>query len=933
MLTLLTFLLPLAGQPLEVESPAHHMSTTFDRGGIRVHGSGWDVRLVLEQWGRADSLVATTAGEAVVDGQHIHYDHGLVTEWYVNAPRGLEQGFTVAARPEGEGPLRLELSVERGVSVEVSRSERDARFVNAAGKTVLHYVGLLAWDANGCELAARLVAEDDRLSIVVEEQDATYPLYVDPWMGTELAMLLPNDPLRRQTGDSVAISGDTLVAGAPGTGPSSRGATYIWERNQGGANAWGETTKLVASQTNIYSGFGEAVALDGDTLAVGEPADSSWSSGNANVYVFERDRGGAGAWGEVAKIPGHHDDDDFGRALSISGDTLVVGAPEEDMPFSQAGAAYVYGRDEGGPGAWGEVARLTASTASNVQIFGAAVAVSDEQVIVGVPGDSGAALYAGAIIFFERDEGGPGAWGEVLQIRASDPTPYAFFGGTLAREGDTLLVGARGEDHSGLTDAGSVYVFEQSSGVWSETQKLTASTAAGGELFGAVSLSGDTALIGVQRHDLPNFINAGVAYLFQRQGGLWSETDRLEASNGQAGAAFGTAVAVDGNTGVAGAPGLDLGFHVGAVRGLAADPNSGAVYAADNADQLVSLDTSTGVGTPIGPLGFAGVVSLAFDPSSGTLYGVDTQTDQLLTIDTSTGACIPVGPVGFSHVISLAYDPGADILYASDDPSDSFLTIDPATGAGTLVGPTGDLIHGLAFDTSTNTLYGTDLIWDELVTIDTSTGTVTTVGKLGFGSVPALGIDPTAGVLYGSDVSGQQLITVDAATGAGTAVGKMSTLESTAGAAYVFDLSFEAETYCTAGVSASGCQAAIGATGTASASAPTGFVLNATDVEGSKSGHFYFAFNGRRASTWGNGTSFQCVEPPVKRGGPQTIVGTTGACNGSFSEDLNARWTAKPAQNPGAGAMGQAQLWYRDPQNTSNQTTSLSNAVEFFVEP
>ena len=121
--------------------------------------------------------------------------------------------------------------------------------------------------------------------------------------------------------------------------------------------------------------------------------------------------------------------------------------------------------------------------------------------------------------------------------------------------------------------------------------------------------------------------------------------------------------------------------------------------------------------------------------------------------------------------------------------------------------------------------------------------------------------------------------------------------------------------------------------GIPSASAPSGFNLIASGVEGNKDGLFFYGPNGRQANAWGNGTSLQCVVPPVKRGGLLTGVGSPGACDGSFVQDLNARWTAKPNQNPGPGAVMQAQLWYRDPLNSSNQTTSLSDAVEFNVNP
>jgi len=143
-------------------------------------------------------------------------------------------------------------------------------------------------------------------------------------------------------------------------------------------------------------------------------------------------------------------------------------------------------------------------------------------------------------------------------------------------------------------------------------------------------------------------------------------------------------------------------------------------------------------------------------------------------------------------------------------------------------------------------------------------------------------------------------------------------------------------TYCTAGTSASGCNASIAASGTPSASAGSGFELLASGVEGNKDGLFFYGKSGRQANPWGNGTSFQCVVPPVKRGGLLSAVGAPGTCGGSFAQDLNARWCPscpKPQHNPGAGALVQAQLWYRDPLNTGNQTTSLSDAIEFTVAP
>jgi len=147
------------------------------------------------------------------------------------------------------------------------------------------------------------------------------------------------------------------------------------------------------------------------------------------------------------------------------------------------------------------------------------------------------------------------------------------------------------------------------------------------------------------------------------------------------------------------------------------------------------------------------------------------------------------------------------------------------------------------------------------------------------------------------------------------------------------DVTTSAVSYCTAGTSASGCKALTFASGVPSATAASGFELYACGVEGNKDGLFFVGTNGRQANSWGNGTSYQCVVPPVKRAGLLTGTGTNGACDGFFSQDMTAHWTTKPAQNPGAGTVAQAQFWYRDPTNTSNQTTSLSNAIEFTVAP
>jgi hypothetical protein len=142
--------------------------------------------------------------------------------------------------------------------------------------------------------------------------------------------------------------------------------------------------------------------------------------------------------------------------------------------------------------------------------------------------------------------------------------------------------------------------------------------------------------------------------------------------------------------------------------------------------------------------------------------------------------------------------------------------------------------------------------------------------------------------------------------------------------------------YCTAGTSASGCVVRMRSTGIASGSASSGFVVIASFVEGQKDGLFFYGQNGQQANPWGNGTSFQCVVPPVKRGGLQSGNGTAGVCDSVITQDLNALWCPscpKPGHAPVPGKKLQIQFWYRDPLNTSNQSTSLSDAIEVGVCP
>ena len=241
-------------------------------------------------------------------------------------------------------------------------------------------------------------------------------------------------------GGSVAVSGDTAVVGA-----YTAGAAYVFQRDQGGADNWGEVKKLTASDAEADDWFGYTVAVSGDTAIVGALMFAGGNDAGA-AYVFQRDQGGADNWGEVKKLTASDAQagDQFGVSVAVSGDTAVVGTIFKD-------AAYVVQRDEGGADNWGEVKKLSGAAGTR---FGTTVAVSGDAVVVG-------AFLAGtgAAYLFQRDQGGADSWGKVVSFTASDASADDLFGISVAASGNTVVVGANGEAAFD-TNAGAAYVFQ-----------------------------------------------------------------------------------------------------------------------------------------------------------------------------------------------------------------------------------------------------------------------------------------------------------------------------------------------------------------------------------------------------------------------------------------------------------------------------------------
>ncbi len=323
-------------------------------------GGDWSWNLVPLGYGYEGNVYPLSAeSEGVLDGNKIEFEYtNNLVAWYVNNEEGLEHGFTIAAppQPRTDGNLVIEMSFASSLTPKAINNGRDIVFLEESGEEVLSYGKLLVTDATGRNIPSQfsLSTNPNIITISIDDSNAVYPLIVDPLLTSEVAKLTA-------AGRAVSISGNLVVVGAYW----GQGKAYVFERNQGGADNWSEVANFTASDGAADDFFGWSVSISDDTIVVGAPGDDiGANNGQGSAYIFYRNQGGADNWGEVAKLTASDGaaDDYFGRSVSISGDTVVVGVYCDDVGAnSNQGSAYVYERNQGGTDNWGEVTKLTAS--------------------------------------------------------------------------------------------------------------------------------------------------------------------------------------------------------------------------------------------------------------------------------------------------------------------------------------------------------------------------------------------------------------------------------------------------------------------------------------------------------------------------------------------------------------------------------------------
>ena len=287
----------------------------------------------------------------------------------------------------------------------------------------------------------------------------------------------------------------------------------------------------------------------------------------AKIFV-----GGGKTWKEQAELTANTDAAAFGWAVSLTGrhdrasaDTAIVGAPSDNLAGAKAGSAYIFVRSGD---TWKQHAKLVAPDPEDEDAFGFAVSIYRNTAIVGVPMDDDAGRDAGAAYIFVRDGN---AWKQQAKLVPQDLVGFDAFGGAVSIHGNTAIVGANGHSHSGLRFPCAAYVFVREGTTWVEQAKLTADDAGSSDSFGkSVALFNDTIIVGAPVADVEGKKDAGAAYVFAREGDTWKQQVKLIRKAEGKGDQFGTGVAVAGNIAIVGAAGMeDAGVGSGAAYGFA----------------------------------------------------------------------------------------------------------------------------------------------------------------------------------------------------------------------------------------------------------------------------------------------------------------------------------------------------------------------------
>ena len=448
------------------------------------------------------------------------------------------QDFTVASRPAAPGNFKVDADYER-VTLTWEAPSDDSGVTGYELMQLVEQIELTASDGKELDRFGVSVAVEGNTAVVgafthnlplpgdpnnnISDAGAAYVFTRVGGVWGEVAKLTASDASAEANfGVSVATQGDTIVVGARGAATST-GAVYVFSKPAGGWADMTETEKLTASDGKEGDWFGGSVAIAGATIVIGATGAKNTVSDaevpTGSTYVFTRTN--SGSWGQKAKLtaPNAAEDDEFGISVDIDGDVIAVGASRHDGSddLTDSGAAYVYSMQAGVWATTTASVRLAPSDPVDGGRFGNSVSVDGETIVVGASGDrdSADADPTGAAYVFIRPAGGWVDGNEINQtakLTASDGGRGDQFGRSARVDGDTIVVGAHGNNKQG-----SIYLFTKPTDGWVDTTdavKLAAFDGMEDDRFGIqVALDGDTALVTAPRRDSNGKEQSGSTYV------------------------------------------------------------------------------------------------------------------------------------------------------------------------------------------------------------------------------------------------------------------------------------------------------------------------------------------------------------------------------------------------------------------------------------
>jgi len=667
-------------------TPSHGTSVKFGQKAVTI--SQKDVGNITMSMSGSERVEPIKSSNSKIE-----YHRGNVTEWYINSPLGLEQGFTLKSRTNEikDNKIKLNIDLETSEAIEITQSQdgKSLEFVNTENDTVLRYGKLYAFDAKGTELSSRMKLTDNGIILEVNDAGALYPVVIDPLFETQ--KITADDPGNKDHfGRSVHIDGEYAVVGSPYDnidnivcpveaeicpdsvyGNRDQGSAYVFKRM--GPSDWQQVAKLTADDGSSYDYFGFDVGISGNLIIVGSPYDNIspcdtepllceanhfGNKDQGSAYIFSMNN--QGEWIQILKLLASDGAkyDNFGMSVHIDGTTAVVGSPNDNVEIvcnkdvvcsddpsysnRDQGSAYIYTEenqmtftaDAVLPPVLFETQKITADDGEKYDRFGYAVSIFGQTIVVGAPDDNveivcpdGLVCEEGAYGPSYRDQGSAYVfdqpildvvnadgyflpWIQIQKLVADDGFKYDHFGTSVDIFQQTIVIGSpddnihfcedTGDDNintgddivcadsfEGYLDQGSAYVFEKFEIInkdvytfpWQQVQKLIAHDGYAYDYYGfSVAIYDDKILVGspydnihLCEGDPKNFVcvssfegnkDQGSAYLYEFVPAWGYEfVNKLLASDGYAYDRFGKDVDLTESFAISGSPDANLIFN------------------------------------------------------------------------------------------------------------------------------------------------------------------------------------------------------------------------------------------------------------------------------------------------------------------------------------------------------------------------------------